>query len=139
MENNMLYIILLLAGCLAGLVIWYRRRTSQAVNEQHTIAEDDITGSDGRIQYHELVTQGHTAVRDGDYQAALDFSAKAIAIQPAWGLAYYLRGQTYHQLGDYDAAVTAYESAIQYGLPDALQTKATERLWLARSLTRTDL
>jgi tetratricopeptide (TPR) repeat protein len=69
--------------------------------------------AEARARYSTLMSQGHTAINNGDYDRAIAAFSDAMRLDPKNALAFTNRGVAYERKGDMDRAIADYSEAIR--------------------------
>ncbi len=98
----------------ALLVILGTRTALRGVDwqNQYTLARKDIIASPANYDAYTTLASGYN--KQNRYNLAKTYAMRSISIQPTFS-AYYALGVAYGNLGDYAAAVKAYNTGLSYG------------------------
>lgn len=113
----------ILAGFLliSGLAIWFLLSTrrspasasSQAVLNQPTLRADSLSDSN-QFKAEPYLNEGVSAIRQQQFEKAVEILSQAISIHPTFALAYVQRGIAYTKLKQYQNALDDLNTSISY-------------------------
>lgn len=111
-----------------GAEYYKLKRFAEAIPHfEYILAHDSTLAARVKLKRLLAVTYsevGAQEIRTGSAAKAVTYLQKAVNLDTTLALAYYNLGNAYHRLGDYEAAVAAYKTAIQLE-PDSPEILAT--------------